>query len=171
MATVCLSAGLVNCPVSLQSAVKNVVTSTLIVPEPVGNEEAFPTTTNDAVVRTVAFGVGAKEMRATTGSPVSYVPTTSSTTTSKPTSSGSTSTGTDDTILEGETRGVGNNVIVGVSVGVGVPVLILIIAGCVYCYRRKRYAPVQMMETVFGGGKSNFGTLESDNSGFEVGGR
>ncbi|OBT82780.1 hypothetical protein VE02_09280 [Pseudogymnoascus sp. 03VT05] len=159
-ATVCLSTGLVNCPLSLQSAVRNVVTSTLIAPKPVGNEEAFPTTTNDAVVRTVAFGVGEKEMGATTGSPVSYVPTTSSTTTSKPTSSGSTSTGTDGTILEGETRGVSNKVIIGVSVGVGVPVLILIIAGCFYCYRRKTYAPVQVTETP-----------ESDNSGFVGAGR
>lgn len=129
-ATVCLSTGLVNCPVSLQSAVRNVVTSTLVAPEPVGNEEAFPTTTNDAVVRTVAFGVGAKEMGATTGSPVSYVPTTSSTTTSKPTSSWSASTGTDNSVLGGKTGGVSNKVIIGVSVGVGVPVFIMIIAGC-----------------------------------------
>ncbi|KFZ13072.1 hypothetical protein V502_06778, partial [Pseudogymnoascus sp. VKM F-4520 (FW-2644)] len=164
-ATVCLSAGLVNCPASLQSAVRNVVTSTLIAPVPVGNEEAFPTTTTDAVVRTVAFGAGAKEVGATSGSPVSYVPTTSSST-SEPTSSGYASTGTDSSILEGEAGGVSNKVIIGVSVGVGVPVLIMIIAGCFYCYRRRRYAPVQVTETVYGGGKSNFGTPESDNSGF-----
>ncbi|KFY69488.1 hypothetical protein V496_00208 [Pseudogymnoascus sp. VKM F-4515 (FW-2607)] len=171
IATVCLSTGFVNCPVSLQSAVRNVVTSTLIAPEPVGNEEAFPTTRNDAVVRTVAFGVGAKEMGATTGSPVSYVPTTSSTTTSKPTSSGSASTGTDNSVLGGKTGGVSNKVIIGVSVGVGVPGLIMIMAGCFYCYKRKRYTPVQMAETVYGGGKSNFGTPESDNSGFVAAGR
>lgn len=86
------------------------------------------TTTNDAVVRTVAFGAGAKEVGATSGSPVSYVPTTSST--SEPTSSGSASTGTDSSILEGVTGGVSNKIIIGVSVGVGVPVLIMIIAGC-----------------------------------------
>ncbi|ELR02957.1 hypothetical protein GMDG_05816 [Pseudogymnoascus destructans 20631-21] len=131
IATVCLSTGLVNCPASLQSAVKNVVTSTLIAAVPVGTAEAaFPTTTGDTVVRTKAFGAGAKEMGATTGSPVSYVPTISSITTSKPTSSGSISTGTDSSILKGKTRGVSNKVIIGVSVGVGVPVLILIIAGC-----------------------------------------
>ncbi|KFY32389.1 hypothetical protein V493_00239 [Pseudogymnoascus sp. VKM F-4281 (FW-2241)] len=176
-AIVCLATGLVNCPASLQSAVRNVVTSTLISPIPVGDEEAFPTTTNEAVVRTVAFGAGAKQMGATSGSPVSYVPTTSTTTTSEPTGSGLTPTSTDSSIIDGDTGGVSNKVIIGVSVGVGVPVLILVIAVCIYLYRRQRYSPVQMTETVSGGssggggGKSNFGTPESDNSGFEAGGR
>ncbi|KFY79833.1 hypothetical protein V499_01266 [Pseudogymnoascus sp. VKM F-103] len=168
-AIVCLSTGLVECPASLQSAVKNVVTSTLIAPVPVGTAEAFPTTTVDAVVRTKAFGTGAKEIGATTGSPVSYVPTVSSTTTtSEPTSSGSTSARTDDNIIEGKTKGVSNKVIIGVSVGLGLPVLILIIAACFYCYKRQRYTPVQMTESPYIGGKSNFGTPESDNSGFDV---
>lgn len=128
-AIVCLSTGLINCPASLQSAVVNVATSTLVAAVPVGTEEvAFPTTT-DAVVRTMAFGAGAKAMGATSGSPVSYVPTTS-TSTSEPTSSGSASTGTDSSILGGKTGGVSNKVIIGVSVGLGVPVLIMIIAGC-----------------------------------------
>lgn len=130
-ATVCLSTGLVECPASLQSAVKNVVTTTLTAAVPVGTAEAaFTTTAGDAVVRTKAFGAGAKQIGATSGSPVSYIPTISSTTTSKPTSSGPASTGTDSSIIEGKTKGVSNKVIIGVSVGVGVPVLILIIAGC-----------------------------------------
>lgn len=131
-ATVCLSTGLLNCPASLQSAVQNVVTSTLVAASPVGDEDAFPTTGADVVVNTVAFGKNAREMDATTGSPVSYVPKTSTTTTtSEPTSSGSGSrTADDDSITEGKTGGVSNKVIIGVSVGVGVPVLILIIAGC-----------------------------------------
>ncbi|OBT66528.1 hypothetical protein VE03_03664 [Pseudogymnoascus sp. 23342-1-I1] len=161
-AIVCLATGLINCPASLQSAVKNVVTSTLIAAVPVGTEAAFPTTTTDAVLKTVAFRAGAKEIGATSGSPVSYVPTTSSTTTSGPTSSGSAFTGTDSGIIEGKTGGVSNKVIIGVSVGLGVPVLILLIAGSL----RKKYTPVQMTETVYSGGKSNFGTPESDNSGF-----
>lgn len=131
-AIVCLSTGLVECPASLQSAVKNVVTTTLTAAVPVGTAEvAFTTTAGDAVVKTKAFGAGAKQIGATSGSPVSYIPTISSTTTtSKPTSSGSTSTSTVDGIIEGKTKGVSNKVIIGVSVGVGVPVLILIIAGC-----------------------------------------
>ncbi|KFY48877.1 hypothetical protein V495_00950 [Pseudogymnoascus sp. VKM F-4514 (FW-929)] len=171
-ATVCLSTGLLNCPASLQSAVQNVVTSTLVAASPVGDEDAFPTTAADVVVNTVAFGKNAREMDATTGSPVSYVPKTSTTTTSEPTSSGSGSrTADDDSITEGKTGGVSNKVIIGVSVGVGVPVLILIIAGCIYCYKRRRYAPVQMTESPYVGGKSNFGTPQSDNSGFAVTGR
>ncbi|KFY18638.1 hypothetical protein V491_04744 [Pseudogymnoascus sp. VKM F-3775] len=165
IATVCLSTGLVNCPASLQSAVRNVVTSTLVAAVPVGTEAAFPTTTRDAVVKTVAFGAGAKEVDATSGSPVSYIPktSTSTTATSKPTSSESTFTST----VDGETGGVSNKVIIGVSVGVGVPVLIIIIAGCL----RRRYAPVQMTDTAYSGGKSNFGTPESNNSGFDAPGR
>mgnify|MGYP001606043316 FL=1 len=129
-ATVCLSTGLVNCPASLQSAMRNVVTSTLVAASPVGTEDPFATTTGDAVVRTVPFGAKAREVDSTSGSPVSYIPKTSTTTTSEPTSSGFTSTITDGSILEGKTEGVSNKVIIGVSVGVGVPVLILIIAGC-----------------------------------------
>ncbi|OBT73161.1 hypothetical protein VF21_07918 [Pseudogymnoascus sp. 05NY08] len=169
-ATLCLSTGLVECPASLQSAVTNLVTSTLVAAVPVGTAEAaFTTTAGGAVVKTKAFGAGAKLIGATSGSPVSYVPTISSTTTtSAPTSSGSTSTSTVDGVLEGKTKGVSNKVIIGVSVGLGVPVLILIIAGCFYCYKRQRYTPVQMTDTVNGGGKSNFGTPGSDYSGFDV---
>ncbi|KFY44515.1 hypothetical protein V494_01436 [Pseudogymnoascus sp. VKM F-4513 (FW-928)] len=166
-ATICLSTGLVNCPASLQSGVENVATSTLIAAVPVGTEDAFPNTANEVVVKTVAFGAGVKQMGATSGSPVSYVPTTS-TTTSEPTGSGTAPPSTESSIVDGDTGGVSNKVIIGVSVGLGVPVLILIIAGCFYCFRRRRYTPVQMTETVYGGPKSNFGTPESNNSGFDA---
>jgi hypothetical protein len=114
-ATVCLSTGLVNCPVSLQSTSKNTVTKTLVTAVPSGSEATFPATTQNTVVSTIAFGTNIHEISATSGSPVSYVPTPSP---------GSSS------IIKGETGGVSNKVIIGVSVGVGVPVLITIVAGC-----------------------------------------
>ena len=125
-ATVCVSTGLVNCPVSLQSTVKNTVTKTLVAAVPTGSEAAFPAITQNAVVSTVAFGKNVKEMTATSGSPVSYIPKPSSTDTSTVSKHTSTISG----VLEGEKGGVSNKVIIGVSVGVGVPVLIMIIAGC-----------------------------------------
>jgi hypothetical protein len=124
----CLSTGLINCPASLQSTTRNTVTKTLVTTVPTSGD-AFPATTQIAVVSAVAFGKNFKEMSATTGSPVSYIPQPSSTS-STATSGKPAPTGAITSILGGETRGVSNKVIIGVSVGVGVPVLILIIAGC-----------------------------------------
>jgi hypothetical protein len=114
-ATACLSTGLVNCPVSLQSTSKNTVTKTLVTAVPSGSEVTFPATVQNTVVSTLAFGTNIREISATSGSPVSYVPTPSSRSSS---------------VIEGETGGVSNKVIIGVSVGVGVPVLVTIVAVC-----------------------------------------
>jgi hypothetical protein len=114
-ATVCLSTGLVNCPVSLQSTSRNTVTKTLVTAVPSGSEATFPATIQNTVVSNIAFGTNIQGISATSGSPVSYIPTPSS---------GSS------TIINGETGGVSNKVVIGVSVGVGVPVLITIVAVC-----------------------------------------
>jgi hypothetical protein len=121
-ATVCLSTGLVNCPVSLQSTSKNTVTKTLITAVPSGSDATFPATTQNTVASTIAFGANVRKLTATSGSPVSYVPTASG-------PSATPSSATSD-VINGETKGVSNKVIIGVSVGVGLPVLIAIIAGC-----------------------------------------
>ena len=121
-ATVCLSTGLINCPVSLQSTSKNTVTKTLVTAVPSGSDATFPTTTQNTVASTIAFGTNVQKLTATSGSPVSYVPTASG-----PSATPSSRiTG----IIQGETNGVSNKVIIGVSVGVGVPVLLAIIAAC-----------------------------------------
>jgi hypothetical protein len=135
-ATACLSTGLVNCPVSLQSTSKNTVTKTLVTAVPSGSEVTFPATVQNTVVSTVAFGTNIQEISATSGSPVSYVPTPSSRSSS---------------VIDGETGGVSNKVIIGVSVGVGVPVLITIVAVCIYCCKRKRSAPIQRAEPTYVG--------------------
>ena len=117
-ATVCQSTGLVNCPVSLQSTLKTSVTKTLTTAVPSGSDAIFPATTQATVVSTIAFGTRKQGISASSGSPVSYLPTTSS----EP--SGISS------VIKGKTGGVSNKVIIGVSVGVGLPVLIAIVAGC-----------------------------------------
>lgn len=60
-----------------------------------------------------------KALSSTSGSPVSFVPT------SSPTSPGIVG------VLNGKTGGVNNKLIIGVSVGVGVPVLIAVVVGFV----------------------------------------
>jgi hypothetical protein len=122
-ATVCLNTTLVNCPVSLQSTSRNTVTKTLTTAVPSGSKATFPTTTQNTAVSTIAFGANINEMTATSGSPMSYIPTASS-------SSGSSGSIGSSSVLKGKTGGVSNKVIIGVSVGVGVPVLIAIVAGC-----------------------------------------
>lgn len=84
----CKSAGLRNCPASLQSTVQVISTSTAIVTVSDGQTATFPATTSAGSPSTVAFGKGVQKVKASSGSPVSYVPpaTTSSS------SSGSSST-------------------------------------------------------------------------------
>jgi hypothetical protein len=113
-ATQCLSTGLINCPVSLQSTSRNTVTKTLVTVVPSGSEATFVTATPGTSVSAIAFGKNIKAISSTSGSPVSFVP---------PTATGIVG------VLDGKTGGVSNKLIIGVSVGVGVPVLIGVIAG------------------------------------------
>jgi hypothetical protein len=120
-ATQCLSTGLINCPVSLQSTSRNTVTKTLVSVVPSGSKATFVTATTGTAVSAIAFGTGIKAISSTSGSPVSFVPTASAT--------GSVGTGISG-VLNGKTGGVSNKLVIGVSVGVGVPVLIAVLAGC-----------------------------------------
>jgi hypothetical protein len=123
-ATQCLSTGLVNCPASLQTTSKNKVTKTLTATLTSGAEPVF--TAVNTVVNAIAFGTNIREMSATSGSPVSYIPQPTQTD-----GNGGGSGGGNSNDFKGETGGVSNKVIIGVSVGIGVPVLIAVIAGLV----------------------------------------
>lgn len=115
-AILCLSTGLLNCPISLQSTSKNTVTKTLVSVVPSGSKATFVTAATNTAVSTIAFGTNMKAISSTSGSPVPFVPT-------------SSPTGGIVTVLNGKTGGVSNKLIIGVSIGVGVPVLIGIIVG------------------------------------------
>ncbi|KAF8858413.1 hypothetical protein BDZ45DRAFT_674010 [Acephala macrosclerotiorum] len=134
--TGCLSTGLLNCPVSLQTTSKYTATSTLVTSVPSGSTATWPATTQNSVASTIAFGTNVKNLESTSGTPTSFVPTTTPT-------SGITG------VIDGETGGVSNKIIIGVSVGVGVPVLLAIIAGSIFFCRRKRYNAVQTGEIVY----------------------
>lgn len=72
---VCQSPGLRNCPASLQTTFQVTTTSTAIVSVAEGEEPVFPataTTGRPAVVS--SFGEAVQKLKASSGSPVSYVP-------------------------------------------------------------------------------------------------
>lgn len=87
---ICMSAGLKNCPASLQSTIQVTSESTINMVVSKGVEASFPPTTTAGSVSTVAFGNRAQKVKASSGSPVSYVPPTS---TASASASGSSSTG------------------------------------------------------------------------------
>lgn len=113
----CLSTGLLNCPVSLQTTSKYTSTSTLVATVPSGSKATFPATTINTVASTIAFGINMKALASTSGAPTSFVPPTASAT-SKLTS-----------VVDGTTGGVSNKLIIGVSVGGGL-LLLGVIVGC-----------------------------------------
>jgi hypothetical protein len=74
---VCQSAGLRNCPASLQTTFQVTTTSTAIVPVAEGEEPVFPATaTTGRPESVVAFGGAVQRLKGSSGSPVSYVPPT-----------------------------------------------------------------------------------------------
>ncbi|KAI1431061.1 hypothetical protein GGR50DRAFT_113679 [Xylaria sp. CBS 124048] len=149
---VCLSTGLVNCPLSLQSMATGVSTTTLVVTVPSGSKATFPTTTDSTVSETVPFGKNSKIIAATTGSPVSYVPppppppppaTTTSSGATKVASNNDSNESRKPAGKSGaESAGVNKPLVIGLSVGLGVPFLIAVAAGLYFFMRRRRYAAV-----------------------------
>jgi len=115
-AIACLATGIINCPISSQTTSKNTVTSTMITAVAAGVTPTFPTTVMESVATTIAFGKDVKDMSATTGVPSPYVPS---------------PTAGIHGLLNAETGGVSNKVIIGVGVGIGLPALLAIFAGAV----------------------------------------
>ncbi|KAL7820236.1 hypothetical protein V8C44DRAFT_75701 [Trichoderma aethiopicum] len=142
VATICASVGLINCPASLQTVTRNVVTRTLTSTITSGVPVVWSTATAAAAsaLHTVAFKDDAVTMTSSSGKPKSYTPPPPpQTSTSLP--SGSSSPG-DDASAGGKSgsRRVSNAVIIGVSVGLGVPILLAAIGAFIYFFRRNRRA-------------------------------
>lgn len=139
----CRYAGLRNCPASLQSTVQVTSTSTAIATVSDGQAATFPATTSAGSPSTVAFGKGVQKVKASSGSPVSYVPpaTTSSS------SSGSSSTG-------GVSGGIGDakndynglseknkKLVIGLCAGLGGALLVATAAGIWYVSNPNKFLP------------------------------
>lgn len=134
----CLSTGIVECPASLQSVHKFTVTETLSSVLASGLPVDWDVSEGIAALTDFKFGSAVRSLLKTSGPVVSYIPP------PEPTSSAETGLfpevteireAVDDVVksvgevLDGETGGVSNKIIIGVSVGVGVPVLMAIIGG------------------------------------------
>ncbi|KIX93659.1 uncharacterized protein Z520_10565 [Fonsecaea multimorphosa CBS 102226] len=139
----CISPGLINCPVSLQTTKTFTATLTSTTSVPYGSEATWPATTTQTPVRTVAFGSNAKALSATTGSPVSYVPPPP-----PPSSSSSSSSTSSATASAGhESHNDHKPLIIGLSVGLGVPALAVVVGLAVYLLRRwPRYTPLVLQK-------------------------
>ncbi|KAL7900997.1 hypothetical protein HDV63DRAFT_96098 [Trichoderma sp. SZMC 28014] len=141
--TLCASPGLINCPASLQSLTKNVVTRTLTSSVASGVPVVWSTGPTSTFNR-VDFPTDAVTMTSSSGKPKSYTPpppppTTTASSSSSP-SNGSSASSNENA---GKHR-VSNAVIIGVSVGLGVPALLAAIAAIIYFVRRSRKSSIAL---------------------------
>ena len=115
---VCISSGLKNCPASLQSTIHATSTSTVTLTVSGSEQATFPATTTSGSVSTVAFGTGVQKVKASSGSPVSYVPPTTATASSS--STGGISGGINDakTTYNGLSE-ENKKLVIGLCAGIG----------------------------------------------------
>ncbi|KAJ5654335.1 hypothetical protein N7490_001338 [Penicillium lividum] len=128
----CLSSGLINCPVNLQNTTsyKRTITSDVTVQS--GSSATFPANTYASVTSVIPFGTNVRSLLATSGSPTSYIPASTSST-----------SGNSKSVIDGMTNGTSNKLIIGLSVGLGVPFLAALALGLgLYFIKRKKYALV-----------------------------
>ncbi|PNP38613.1 hypothetical protein TGAMA5MH_09484 [Trichoderma gamsii] len=144
IATVCASPGLINCPASLQSLTKNLITRTLTSSVASGAPVVWSTGPTSTFQK-VDFPTDAVTMTSSSGKPKSYTPPPPPPTTTASSSSSSLPNGSDASsgAKSGKHR-VSNAVIIGVSVGLGVPVLLAVIAAIIYFVRRNRKSPLTL---------------------------
>ncbi|KAH6844681.1 hypothetical protein B0I37DRAFT_312366 [Chaetomium sp. MPI-CAGE-AT-0009] len=140
----CASPGLPACPQSLQTTTLRTSVQTLVTAVPPGVTPTFPASTALSVASTIPFGKQVNKLAATSGAPVSYVPPPPPpSSTARPDGEGGGDVLDDiGEVFQGETGGVSNKLIIGLSVGLGVPVVAAVIAALVYWLKRKRYTPV-----------------------------
>ncbi|KAG8418735.1 hypothetical protein J3459_012073 [Metarhizium acridum] len=118
----CMSRSIVNCPASLQTVSRNVVTKTLTAMVPSGSKADWSAPAVTAFAAE-AFGDGSLPLKGVSGRPSSYVPTTSSTASSAASSTAPLALSDDE---QGGWTGDAGKVI-GVSVGVGASVLVALV--------------------------------------------
>ncbi|PTB64301.1 hypothetical protein BBK36DRAFT_1178946 [Trichoderma citrinoviride] len=140
VATVCASPGLVNCPASLQTVTRNVITKTLTSTVTSGVPVVWSTATAAAsVFNTVAFDDDAVTLTSSSGKPKTYTPPPPPPP-PPPQTSGSSPSGSNGASAEEKSgpHRVSNAVIIGVSVGLGVPALLAAIGAFIFFFRRSR---------------------------------
>ncbi|KAE8827296.1 hypothetical protein PTNB85_08649 [Pyrenophora teres f. teres] len=138
----CKVMGLTNCPNSQQVTTKAVISSTITTAVPSGVEVTWPADTKDTVTTSVPFGKHVRTIKALSGSPVPYVAPPEETKHHEGDGDGGVASSLEH-VIKGETGGVSNGVIIGVSVGLGIPFLVGLAGAMVFFWRRKkRYGAV-----------------------------
>lgn len=110
----CISTGLVNCPVSLQTTAITSSTMSLVTSVASGVDATWPSSILSSIPTTVAFGTAARDLFSTSGTPTTYVPPPSSI--------------ADD--VSNLVNGVDKRVVIGVSVGLGGAFIVAILGCC-----------------------------------------
>ncbi|KAL3963445.1 hypothetical protein ACCO45_000449 [Purpureocillium lilacinum] len=139
-ATACMSLGMINCPASLQTVSKNVVTKTLSATVVSGSSVVWSKAAVTAFA-TVPFPKDAMSLTGSSGTPKSYVPPPPTTTSRTQTTGPSASPTGLGAVLSGESGGVSNKLIIGLSVGLGLPAVVAVIAGVIlasFIVKRRR---------------------------------
>ncbi|KAG5951739.1 hypothetical protein E4U53_002388 [Claviceps sorghi] len=133
-ATACISPGLINCPASLQSIARNIVTKTLTATVASGSNAVWSTPAATAFVA-ADFQKDVLSFKGSSGVPKSYSPPPSGKTSAASPAQG-------NNVLQGEAGRVSHRVIVGVAIGMGigfgVTIIIAVIAGICLAWARKR---------------------------------
>lgn len=154
----CLSAGLMDCPASLQSVHKYTVTETLSTAVPSGQDVDWDETAGVQALSPSTFGSGAHSLEATAGRPVSFVPPPPPATSSaspddedEEDSEDGSSSSNNNSSKSGDSDDEGGNgpnlpLIIGLSVGLGVPVLLALIGGVMYVSPKKAIAIHVLMQ-------------------------
>jgi hypothetical protein len=121
------------CPQNLLTTSVQTSTLTLVTSVPSGVTATFPASIVSSVASTIPFGTQAKSISSTSGLPTSFVPppppptSTSSSSSAASSSAGGGGFGSSvEEIFDGQTGGVDNKLIIGLSVGLGVPFLIAV---------------------------------------------
>lgn len=110
-----------NCPASLQSTAQTVKTSTYYSSVPSGSAVTFPATTGN-VTSTSTFGSVGNRITASSGSPKSYVPPSSTSSASSTSATNAVESAIND--LKNGLSGSNKNVVIGLSAGIGVSLLL-----------------------------------------------
>ena len=132
----CADPTVISCPAAQQTTTIQTTTKTLITAVPSGVTPTFPEFTALTVASTIPFGKQVNKLSATSGVPVSFVPPppppSTTTSSASPSKTGDGNILTDiGNVVNGETGGVSNKLIIGLSVGLGVPILAAVIGGLV----------------------------------------
>ncbi|KUI71684.1 hypothetical protein VM1G_07404 [Cytospora mali] len=135
----CKVASLRNCPASLQTTIQVTSASTLEVIVSKSEQASFPATTSSSV-STVPFGNGAQKVKASSGSPVSYWPSTTASTSS----GDSSSTGGVSGVIGDAKKHYGGlsendkKLVVGLCAGLGGALLTATAVGIWFCLNKRK---------------------------------